>query len=135
MASFYNASYRSHRTNLLRLMYPDDFVQIGQVVFKNQPFKGITAQIWLDNISISFNSDFLKSNPKIIETLQTELQLLTDYLTYKINYNAKSDKGAIMISPLDKNEFPETEAGIRHRASVHVLMIDLCLNVIAKHIQ
>lgn len=135
MASFYNASYKVHRTKILRLMYPDDFVQIGQVVFKNQPFKGITAQIWLDNISINLNSDFLKSNPKIIEKLQTELQLLKDYLTYKINYHSESNSGAIMISPLDKNEFIETEAGIRHRASVHVLMIDLCLNVIAKHIQ
>jgi hypothetical protein len=128
--AFRNISfYKSDRNRLLELIYPDENVAIGKVVFKNSIFNGITARLWLDKITIIFSETLLIKHHDLIKTLEQEMVVLGSMCELK-----KGNK-SINLIPVGKNNFEDSKMGMQLRAALYVLILDLSLKIIAKQLK
>ena len=127
--SYKNISlFKSHRTRLLKLMYPDERVAHGKVIFDNNIFKGITGRLWHDDISIVFSDNILLNHNDFINTINQEMGVIA--LMCEVKMHNKS----ITLIPAGKNDFEDSKIGMQLRAAVYVFILDLSLKLIAKHL-
>jgi|UniRef100_UPI00404B1EC6 hypothetical protein len=117
--------YKSQRTKLLKLVYPNDnWIGIGKIIFKQTNYKGITARLWRDQIEILFDDTFLDCNPEFLNQAAIKLDILSENFEYKIRSNR------ITILPIGRNEFPDTKIGMKNRAALYVLTLVISLKAI-----
>jgi hypothetical protein len=127
---YHNISfYKARRSSLLKLMYPDEWSSVGKVVFKNSIYKGITVRLWQDEISISFNETIIESHDDLMNKIAKEMVVLSSMCEYKVS------KVLIRLVPTGRNDFADTELGMQQRAALYILILDLCLKLIGKHLR
>lgn len=93
-------------------------------MFKQDPDKGIVARLWKDQIFISFDEPFLNARPNLNKDLTTKFKSLGNHMEYMIY-----EKSLVCI-PLNKNAFEDIRIGMKQRAALYVLTLELCLNQI-----
>ena len=121
--------YKSRRSTLLQLMYPDEWSSIGKVVFKNSIYKGITVRLWHDEISITFGDYIIDSHDDLMKKIAQEMVVLSSMCEYKIGIML------ITLIPIGRNNFEDTELAMQQRAALYILILDLCLKLISKYLR
>lgn len=124
MAVYQNiSSFKAYRTNLLQSLYQHEgTISIGQVRFNNPPYTGLVLKLWKDAIYIEYHKSYdevLKSTTREkLESIQNNLDSMITCAFW--------EKG-VVITPANKDEFPDTKMGMKLRAEYYVLIADKCL--------